>query len=239
LLFFTGMGILPPIIGEIEEGSAAEEAGMMVGDKILNINGHEIEVFSDLQRVTRLSEYDKDMDILIDRDGEQVRIQLHPKFMDGYDYPRMGIRAKVNALEKREDIGFFEAFGIATRQAYDMTADTLAYLGQVLFHHRTPREMRGPLGIAEASGDAFEGGPFTLLIFIANISIAVGFMNLLPIPLLDGGHLALYLLEAIRRKPLTEKVQNTVMWVGFSILMGLVGYTFFLDIPRIIQRITG
>jgi len=111
------------------------------------------------------------------------------------------------------------------------------YLGQVITNHRSPTEMRGPLGIAEASGDAARGGLLPLLVFIANISVAVGLMNLLPIPLLDGGHLAMYAVEAVRRKPMTEKAQSRLMWVGFSILMGLVGYTFFLDIPRLVQRI--
>ena len=120
-----------------------------------------------------------------------------------------------------------------------MTTDSLTYLWQVLTQHRPAKEMRGPLGIAEASGDAMRGGFLSLIVFIANISVAIGLMNLLPIPLLDGGHLTLYAIEAVRRRPLTEKLQNALMWVGFSILMGIVGYTFFLDIPRLVQRIFG
>ena len=235
VLYFSGMGILPAIISEVEEGSMAEEIGMMAGDKIVEINGQEIKDFTDIQRMVRLTNYGRELNMRIDRDGEILELKGTPKYIEGYDYPRIGVRTSHKYMET-QDVGFFEAFALSAKQAFDVTWDTLYYLGQIIVNHRPPREMRGPLGIAEASGDAFLDGPIILLIFIANISIAVGLMNLLPIPLLDGGHLALYLLEAIRRKPLSEKVQNRVMWVGFSILMGLVGYTFFLDIPRIIQR---
>lgn len=238
VLFCSGKGVLPAIISEVEEGSVAEEIGLLAGDKILSVNGKAVEDFSDIQRAIRLTDFGKDIILTFEREGQVLSATGRPKYMDGYDYPRLGVRTSHTYMEE-QDVGFFEAYGLAVKQAYTMTADTLNYIGQVLFHHRSPKEMRGPLGIAEASGDAFLDGIVVLLVFIANISVAVGLMNLLPIPLLDGGHLALYAIEAVRRKPLTEKVQNAVMWVGFSILMGLVGYTFFLDIPRIMQRILG
>ena len=236
VLYFSGLGVLPAIVSEVEEGSVAEEIGMMEGDRIIQINGKEIKEFTDVQRIIRVTEFGKELNMRIDRDGEILDLKGTPKYMEGFDYPRIGVRSSFKNMEVH-DVGFFEAFAVSAKQTWDVTWDTLYYLGQIIIHGRPPREMRGPLGIAEASGDAFLEGPLVLLIFIANISIAVGLMNLLPIPLLDGGHLALYLLEAIRGKALSESAQTKIMWVGFSILMGLVGYTFFLDIPRIIQRI--
>ncbi|MBR6412216.1 MAG: site-2 protease family protein [Alphaproteobacteria bacterium] len=239
IIYFTGSSSIPAIITEVEKGSVAEEIGILAGDQITRINDEEVEDWSDISRKIRVTEFGKELTITIDRDGETVIVKGTPRYMEDGEAPRLGVRTeffKIKDKMKKKDVGFFEAFAKSSQEAWIMTRDTLMYLGQVLFHHRAPREMRGPLGIAEASGDAFQGGPLALLLFIAQISIAVGFMNFLPIPLLDGGHLALYLLEAIRRKPLTEKVQNAAMWVGFSILMGLVGYTFILDIPRIIQR---
>ena len=239
IMYFSGASILPAIITEVEKGSVAEEIGMLAGDGITKINGQDVEDFSDVQRMIRVTEFGKELTIQIDRNGELLEVKGTPRYMDGEDHPRIGVRTagfEIKDKIQTKDVGFFEAFAISAEQAWTMTRDTLVYLWQVLVQHRQPREMRGPLGIAEASGDAFQNGILSLLIFIAQISIAVGFMNLLPIPLLDGGHLMLYLIEAIRRKPLTEKVQNAVMWVGFSMLMGLVGYTFILDIPRIIQR---
>lgn len=236
ILFFSGKGVLPAIISDVEDESVAEEIGILVGDRILSINGKEVHDFSDLQRSVRLTDFEQDLVLVLDRDGEIITVQGHPRYEDDSTYPRLGVRASYENMEET-DVSLLEAFQLATQQVVDMTVDTLRYLGQVLFHHRPPKDMRGPLGIAEAAGDAFQGGLVILLIFVANISVAVGLMNILPIPVLDGGHLAFYLLEAIRRKPLTEKIQNAALWVGFSILMGLVGYTFFLDIPRIIQRI--
>ena len=239
ILYFSGYTILPAIVTEVEEGSVAEEIGMKAGDRIAKINGQEIEDFTDVQRIIRVTEFGKELTIQIDRDGEMLELKGTPRYMEGSDHPRIGVRTSGFELKDKmttRDVGFFEAFAESANQAWVMTRDTLVYLWQVMIEHRPPREMRGPLGIAEASGDAFQNGITSLLVFIAQISIAVGFMNLLPIPLLDGGHLAMYLLEAIRRKPLTERVQNAVMWIGFSILMGLVGYTFILDIPRIIKR---
>ena len=239
IIYFTGYTIMPAIITEVEDGSVAQEIGMLPGDRVVRVNGVDIEDFSDFQRVVRVTEFGKELTMQIDRDGEMLELKGTPRYMEGSDHPRIGVRTsgfEIKDQIKKKEVGFFEAFAISGGQAWTMTRDTLVYLWQVMVQHRQPREMRGPLGIAEASGDAFQNGILSLIIFIAQISIAVGFMNLLPIPLLDGGHLALYLLEAIRRKPLTEKVQNVAMWVGFSMLMGLVGYTFLLDIPRIIQR---
>ena len=239
ILYFTGYSITPAIITEIEKGSVAEEIGILPYDEITEINGEAIEDWSDISRKIRVTEFGKELTITINRNGETVVVKGTPRYMEEGSSPRLGVRTEFFRIKDRiqkKDVGFFEAFAKSTGQAWAMTRDTLIYLWQVLVQHRPPKEMRGPLGIAEASGDAFQNGIFSLIIFIAQISIAVGFMNLLPIPLLDGGHLALYLLEAIRRKPLTEKVQNIAMWIGFSVLMGLVGYTFILDIPRIIQR---
>ena len=239
IIYFTGTSSVPAIITEVEEGSTAEEIGILAGDQIIRINDEDVDDWSDISRKIRVTEFGKELTITIDRNGEIVVVKGTPRYMEEGEAPRLGVRSeffKIKHKMKKKKVGFFEAFAQSSVDAWVMTRDTLVYLGQVLFQQRAPREMRGPLGIAEASGDAFQGGPLSLLIFIAQISIAVGFMNFLPIPLLDGGHLLLYLVEAIRRKPLTEKVQNAVMWVGFSILMGLVGYTFILDIPRIIKR---
>ncbi|MDY6407802.1 MAG: M50 family metallopeptidase [Pseudomonadota bacterium] len=239
IIYFSGVTIMPAIITEVEKGSVAEEIGMLAGDRIAKINGQDIEDFSDVQRIIRVTEFGKELIIQVDRNGEFLEMKGTPRYMEKGDHPRLGVRTSGFEIKDKiqtKEVGFFEAFAVSANQAWVMTRDTLIYLWQVMIEHRPPREMRGPLGIAEASGDAFQGGILSLLIFVAQISVAVGFMNLLPIPLLDGGHLALYLVEAVRRKPLTERVQNVVMWIGFSMLMGLVGYTFLLDIPRIIQR---
>ena len=238
VLFFTGQGILSAVVSDVEDDSVAEKIGILAGDKILKINDQDVNEFSDVQRAIRLTSFEQELVIVLDRDGEELTVRGIPEYVEDSTYPRLGIRSSFDNMEER-DVGFFEAFALATDQVANMTADTLRYLGQVLFHHRAPKDMRGPLGIAEAAGDAFQGGFLVLILFTANISVAIGLMNLLPIPLLDGGHLAFYLVEALFRKPLPEKVQTAALWVGFSILIGMLGYTMILDIPRITQRIFG
>lgn len=240
-IFFTvGRSVVPPVIHEFLEISPAREAGMLEGDRITKINDHEINEWSDILRVMRISEFGKDLEFIVDRNGQQLTFRVDPVYHEEYkdNMPRIGIKLNYNSLEFQH-MGFIESFTTSIQLVYTITTDTLQYLGQIIFANRSADGMRGPLGIAEMSGDAIKGGVENLILFIANISVAVGFMNLLPIPLLDGGHLFFYAIEAIIRRPLPERVQNGLLWVGMSLLIGLLMYTMFLDIPRIFERIFG
>ncbi len=238
VLFFAGTSEWAPIVDKVLDDSAAQEVGLQPGDRIVNINGQDIKTFPEVQRIVRVTEFGKSLQIRFERNGQLMEVTAMPHYMDGYDYPMLGYSVR-REFSEPQDVGLIEAFQRSVKDVCMMTTDSLTYLWQVLTQHRPAKEMRGPLGIAEASGDAMRGGFLSLIVFIANISVAIGLMNLLPIPLLDGGHLTLYAIEAVCRRPLTEKLQNALMWVGFSILMGIVGYTFFLDIPRLVQRIFG
>jgi len=236
LFFFIGEFVIKPVVGEVIEGSAAEEVGLQVGDEIVAINEHEIKDFADVQRVVRFTDYGKPLTISILRQNQTIEVSLLPKVNEA-GIPLIGVRSSNETDITPQKLTFGQSVLKSLNMLYDTTKDMLLYLGQVITAKRAPKDMRGPLGIAEASGDALRGGALTLLIFVVQISVAVGFMNLLPIPLLDGGHLFLYGIEAIRRKPLSEKQQAVVMWFGFSLLMLIFAYTMVLDVPRIIQRI--
>lgn len=238
---FWGLGdvVVKPVIGSVIPDSAAEAAGLKPQDEIISINKQKIDSFTDIQRVVLLTDYGKELSFQIRRGDEELQIALTPKMDPTTDHPLIGITAAGETIVVDDDISFVAACQKSVQIIYQSTRDTLLYLGQVLTARRAPKDMRGPLGIAEASGDAMAGGIISLLAFVAQISVAIGLMNLLPIPLLDGGHLFLYIFEAIRRKPLTEKMQTALMWAGFSILMIVFAYTMFLDIPRIIQRVIG
>ncbi len=239
LLWQLGEVIIKPVIGSVIPDSAAEEAHLLPQDEIVSINGTPIVSFSDIQRVTRLTDYDKTLALTIRRNGEEILVQLTPKVDPKSKMPLIGITSSSETIVINNNLSLGEALQKSALTLWETTRDTLIYLGQVISGHRVPSEMRGPLGIAEASGDAMAAGLISLLAFVAQISIAIGLMNLLPIPVLDGGHLFLYLIEAIRRKPLTEKMQGAIMWAGLSILLAIFAYTMILDVPRIIQRIMG
>jgi len=238
---FWGLGeiIVKPVVGSVLPNSAAEEAGLLPKDEIISINKISVESFSDIQRKVLLTNYGQELNIKIKRNNQILDIALTPRIEEKTERPLIGITASGETIVINEDLSFLTSCQKAAQTIYETTRDTLIYLGQVLTGKRAPRDMRGPLGIAEASGDALLGGFISLIAFVAQISIAIGLMNLLPIPLLDGGHLFLYAIEAIRRKPLTEKMQTAVMWAGFGILITIFAYTMLLDIPRIIQRVVG
>ncbi len=239
LIIALGEVIVPPVIGEILPESAAEEAGLQKGDKFIFINGTPIREYTDVLRVVRVTDFEKPLEIVIERNGTQSTVSLTPRYHKDYEFPLIGIRAATEYVTVNEHIGLIKAVKTAATDIYKMTADTLIYLKQVLFEHRSAKDMRGPLGIAEASGDAMRGGVLSLLMFIVQISVAIGFMNLLPIPVLDGGHLFFYAVEAVFRRPIPERIQNGFLGAGIGLLLLLVAYTMFLDVPRILQRIIG
>lgn len=239
VLWAVGEVIIPPVVGRVEAGSAAEVAGLQAGDKIVDINGHPIVAFSDAQRAIRLTEFGKPLTIRFEREGAIREVVAHLDYAADTDVPKLGVMSSPEVITVNEDMSIFEAFGKSVRDVFLMTRDTVFYLGQVVTAKRSAKDMRGPLGIAEASGDAFLGGWLSLIVFIAQISVAIGFMNLLPIPLLDGGHLAFYAVEAVRRKPLPDRAQTAFLWAGMTFLFALLAYTFILDVPRIIQRVIG
>ena len=238
IFFFVGKTVLPPVIGGFPETSVAREVGMEVGDRFTKINDMEIQQYADILRAVRVTEYGKDLTIEVMRDDQPMTFTVTPQYM-GDTVPRIGIYSAPELSVIDENVGPIDALWESCKSVYMITADTLKYLGQVLFGGRSPDDMRGPLGIAEASGDALKGGFLSLLLFIVNISVAIGFMNLLPVPVLDGGHLVFYAIEGITRRPIPEKIQNALLWGGISLLFGLLAFTMYLDVPRIMQRIFG
>ena len=236
---FWGLGevIIKPVVGSIIPDSAAEAAGLQPKDEIIKINGTTVQSFSDIQRQVQLKQYGKALVLTIMRDNQELQLEITPTINEATGMPLIGVTAAGETAIINQDLSFLHSVQKAAETLWSSTRDTLIYLSQVLTGKRAPKDMRGPLGIAEASGDALLGGFISLVAFIAQISIAIGLMNLLPIPLLDGGHLFLYAIEAIRQKPLSPKAQNYVMWVGLCFLGLVFAYTMLLDIPRIIQRI--
>ena len=239
LFWAFGTLTIPPVVGEVMPDSAAERAGILAGDKILSVNGKEIDSFTDIRRSIQLTDYAKELTIVLDRKGEKLTLTIEP-LRETDDSPAvLGVKASSATITEGPRPTFIGAVAEAGTTLWTTSYDSLKYLGQVLTGQRRAKDLRGPLGIAEASGDALMGGFVSLLAFIAYVSIAIGLMNLLPIPVLDGGHLFFYALEAIFRRPMPEKVENAFVWGGFGILMLIFAYSLVLDVPRIWERIMG
>lgn len=239
LLWTFGTLTIPPVIGEVMPDSVAQKAGIMVGDKIVSVNGKEIQSFNEIRRSIQLTDYAKELSIVVERSGEKLTLNIEP-LKETEDSPALlGVKAATSTIVEGPRLSLIGAVAESGTILWTTSRDTLDYLWQVLTGRRKPKDLRGPLGIAEASGDALMGGIISLLSFIAYVSIAIGLMNLLPIPVLDGGHLFFYALEAIFRRSLPEKVENIFLWVGISLLMLIFAYSLMLDIPRIWERIMG
>ncbi len=235
VMTFYGQIKIPAIVDGVAENSPAQTAGIIAGDEILTINGKTIDSFTDIKRVVVVNGYNQELDFTIKRGGDIVELSLLPEIVDGA--PLIGVYGGGKAYVD-DNSSFIEAFTTSVKSVYTMTADTLVYVKQLITASRPADDLRGPLGIAEASGDAMEKGLLTFTIFLAQVSVGIGLINLFPIPLLDGGHLVLYLVEFITKKPVSPKVQNVLAYIGVGFLILLMIITFKNDIVRIFERLT-
>ncbi len=239
VLATVGQVHIPAKIGQVLEDSVAQSAGLQKGDLILAVNGKQIADFTELKRAIVVAHYDQTIDLKIERDGQILNLSAKPALVGEDKVPQLGVLSDVTVEPTFERFNPIIAVGKAVQLVYDINVDTFTYLKQVLTGKRSANDLRGPIGIAEASGDAARGGWLAFILFLAQVSIGIGFINLLPVPILDGGHLVLLAYEAVVRKPLSERIQNALLKVGMALLLALLCFTLFKDIPRVIGRVFG
>lgn len=239
-MFVTfGQPITPPILDTIIENSAAAEAGLQPGDKVLSVDGQKINKFSELQRMTLLN-VGASMQLEIKRKGEVILLSVTPKVVDAVDrfgnhrqMPRLGVTT-MTRTEDYQKLSLTEAVGESFATVRDVTSDTLTVIGQMIMGTRGTEDLGGPLRIAKISGDVVktkEPGDYIWLLVM--LSVNLGFVNLFPIPLLDGGHIFFYLIEAIRRKPLSERVQEYAARFGLGLVLTLMVFTLWNDLVQL------
>jgi regulator of sigma E protease len=223
----------PPVISGVQQGSAAESAGFAPGDRIVAINGERFDRFEDVATFVRIRPGES-LDFEIVRGGETVRIQAVPRENEVEDEfgnkARLGRLGIVPAAQVIVPLAPGEVVGAALRQTSDTVRMMVVTLGQVITGTRSPQEMGGPLKIAQISGQQATLGWIDFVWFMSLISINLGFINLLPIPLLDGGHLAFYAIEAVRRKPLKPEAQEWAFKTGLAALLALMIFVTLNDL---------
>lgn len=242
-IFTTGLASTSPVVGEVLPDSAAYEAGFKKGDKITRIDDEEITRFSDISRII-ITNLGKPVDVTFDRKGETKHVTLTPRMVEDEDAlgnkvkrPLIGIRSQNITYH---DVGLGSALAHAVQQTYELCETSLHVLGQMIRGERSADELKGPLGIAKLSGEATQQGETTretlrtVLWFIAMLSVNLGLVNLFPIPMLDGGHLMYYALEAVRGRPMAEKFQEYGFRFGFLMIASLMAFTIFNDIRQLI-----
>ena len=234
------------VVNKVTPNLAADIAGLQEGDKILAINGRKVRSFSDIQKKVQISPNIK-VDFTIERDSKVKILPVTPNKKEVEDFVGNKISVGFIGVSSGEvifrEISYLEALPVVLKEIKDITILTLDTLGQLITGKRSLADLGGPLKIAKYSGQVTEKSLqkdadgnrnlYLLFWFIAMISINLGFANLLPIPVLDGGHLLLYIIAAIRGKELPEKAQQIVFKLGFVFLITIFIFVSFYDIKFI------
>jgi regulator of sigma E protease len=233
---YYGVPYSEPIINDIQGNSRADKAGIKVGDKIISIDGHKIEKFPDIQPIIAMNG-NRVLDITIERDGQIIDIKATPELIEQEDgqgnkikIGKLGISSKPGYIKK---YNIFQSFKASLDECWLVSSSTLSAIGQIITGTRSASELSGPIRIAKYSAASFERGIQVTLWFIAMLSINLGLVNLLPIPMLDGGHLFFYFFEAISGKAIPGKLQKYSFIAGLIIIIGLSIFAIFNDIINI------
>ena len=240
LIFMTlGQPITPPIVGEVKPGSSAEMAGIQPGDRFIAIDSRPVEQFSDIQKYVQLSN-GTPLEVHLQRDTTEFLIVITPNLTERRDHlgkirrvPVLGVTMSPSEPTRVQRHTPLSALKQAIQETYDVTRTALVAFGQMLIGARDTDELSGILRIAHFSNLAVKGGFSIVVTFIAILSINLGLVNLFPIPLLDGGHLLFYTIEAIRRRPLTEKTQEYGLRIGLILVFGLVLFATWNDLIQL------
>ncbi len=233
--FFSivGQPYTPAEVGEVVEGSAAEQAGFEPGDKVLTINGKGIDRFLDMQQIVSIHPGER-LNFGIERNGQKRSIIAVPEkyeITDPLGNPqvigRLGISRSAEAFVKR---GPLDAVYYATVETGNIVRLSLTFIGQIFEGKRSGEELGGPLRIAKYSSESAKDGVASLIWFMAMLSINLGFINLLPVPMLDGGHLVFYTWEAVTGRPLSMRIQEYSFRIGLALVLSLMLFVTWNDL---------
>ena len=238
LAMFQGSAAPLAVVGVVLPNSAAAEAGFVKNDRIVAIDDKKIETFEDLRQVVMKAPGEK-LAFGVERDGKQLTIAATPKAATaggdtgkGGKVGLLGIRPSIDHV-RYERHNPAMALWIGVEQTYGMTANILAYIGDMITGSRGTDDLGGPLRIAQISGEMAQKGVAYVVLLMAMLSVNLGLINLFPIPMLDGGHLAFYAAEAIRGKPLGPKVQEYGFRFGLGLVLLLVVFVTWNDLVHL------
>ena len=230
---------LPAVIGELTVGEPAAQAGFQVGDRILVANGSPIVNWRDWVDAVRKSP-GKPLVVAVERAGVQLQIEVTPRpaMLDGLEVGRIGAGA-----ERRDDLmdryrvdvryGPLDALGQALSKTYDMSRIMLRVMGQMLMGHASIDNLSGPISIAQTAGRTASYGLDYFVKFLAVVSVSLGVLNLLPVPVLDGGHLLYFFIEWAKGSPLSEQAQANGQKIGIGLILALMTVAFYVDLSRL------
>lgn len=243
--YINGRTVIEPRVAAVRADSAAERSGFKAGDLVLTIDGRAINSFIDLTKVVS-SHAEIPLAFEVERDGAIIQLQATPERKDvatPFGKQRIGLlgvqsTAEASAL-RHENYSLGESFRLASTETWFIVERTGAYVGGLFMGRETVEQISGPLRIAEVSGAVARVGFDALLGLAAIISISIGLINLVPIPMLDGGHLLFYAIEAVRGRPLSERSQEWGFRVGLALVAMLMLFATSNDLMHLAPKLLG
>ena len=244
LYFFVGSYDIPPVVSGVIDESPAQKAGIMVNDKIIEINGVEIKEWGDISR--EVSVATDSVNMVVERNNERLNFNIELQIMDyAFDETEKPIKRKMIGIKGeakrfkiiKNNFNFIDSLKKAYLEVYNVTDMTLRGVAQMITGERSGEDVGGIIRIAEMSGDISKSRGFLdFLAFMALLSINLGLINLFPIPLLDGGHVIIYLLEILSGRELNAKVKECLLKIGLGFVLFLMVFATWNDIKHLLTR---
>ena len=237
IYMFAGKDFTPAQIQEVQENSPAYIAGVKNGDVILSINNNTISSILEVSNYINTSTSDS-IDVKVLRDNEEIILSVTPKIMKGEDSLGNKVKKKIIGIKitplnnefNRERLGPATALLYAVKETWFVTQASLDFVISLFRGKGDTSQLGGPIKIAKITGQVAQHGLIAFLSIMAYISISLGFINLFPIPMLDGGHLMFYAFEKILGRPLTQRTQEGFFRIGLFLLISLMFFTTFNDL---------
>ena len=241
-----GKFVADPVVAQVNKDSAAAAAGIIPGDLLVSIDGNPIVTFDDVQRYVSIRP-SVPMTLTVKRKGEAVNIPITPKLTEIKD--RFGNKIELGIIGIVVDknggnlrvVSFtpLEAVAEAFRETGHIVTGTFRYIGNIFAGRMKADQLGGPIAVAQAAGQVATLGIIALLHLAAVLSVSIGLLNLMPVPVLDGGHLMFYAVEALRGKPVGETTQGVLFRVGMFLVLSLMVFVTWNDITRNISNWLG
>jgi regulator of sigma E protease len=229
-----GYAPIPPSIGEVALGTPADHAGLHAGDIVRSVDGEPIQYWDQFVDLVRNSG-GKTLQLEVDRKGQQVSLSVTPKqgVTEGAEkYYQIGIQREFSLSYNR--VGPVESFKAASLQTASLVTQTIDVVGKLLSGRVSVKQLQSVVGISRTAGQAVAQGAFAIISFMALISVNLGILNLLPIPILDGGHILLLSLEGVRRRDFSLAFKERFVQVGLVFLLVLIAYVMYNDVVRML-----
>jgi regulator of sigma E protease len=231
---------LPPLLGQVVAGGPADKAGLAAGDRVVRADGQPIETWEAFVNVVR-SHPGTPLKLTVERAGTTRTLEVVPEAMNAGTtrIGRIGAGARqpegyADKLLVRVQSGPLEALARGAAKTWDIAVFSLKMLGKMLVGEVSWRHLSGPVTIADFAGQSAQMGWISYVTFLALISISLGVLNLLPIPLLDGGHLMYYAIEIVKGRPVSERFMELGQRVGLALLLVMMAFAFYNDLNRLL-----